>query len=89
MCRTLNVFHLSCKHWGRDRFLGEPCARSRLVNGVWRPCTYVELCGADNTWALCPRCVSISKASNLNYTIHTMQAALLQSVEQGPEQRIG
>ncbi|KAF2096579.1 hypothetical protein NA57DRAFT_58483 [Rhizodiscina lignyota] len=31
MCWTECVFHLPCKHWGPDRFVGEPCVRARPV----------------------------------------------------------
>ena len=55
MCTKEHVFH-ACGHWGQDRFLGEPCVRSRIVAGRPTACIYKEIVGMANSKKLCPTC---------------------------------
>ena len=56
MCHTEHVFHRPCCHWGRERFVGEPCIRSRLVNGRHTGCSYRESLGSTNSNDYCCDC---------------------------------
>jgi hypothetical protein len=56
MCHTEDVFHGPCRHWGRERFIGGPCCRSRIVNGRHTGCGYIEKIGAVNSSELCSDC---------------------------------
>lgn len=56
MCHTEHVFHRPCCHWGRERFVGEPCIRSRLVNGRYTGCSYRESLGSTNSNDYCCDC---------------------------------
>ena len=56
MCHTEDVFHGPCRHWGRERFIGGPCCRSRVVNGHHTGCGYIEKIGAVNSNELCSDC---------------------------------
>jgi hypothetical protein len=56
MCHTEDVFHAPCRHWGRERFIGGPCCRSRIVNGRHTGCGYIEKIGAVNSNELCFDC---------------------------------
>ena len=56
MCHTEDVFHKACHHWGRERFVGGPCCRSRLVNGRHTGCGYIEKIGSVNSNDLCFDC---------------------------------
>lgn len=56
MCHTEHVFHRPCRHWGRERFVGEPCIRSRLVNGRHTGCSYRESLGSTNSNDYCCDC---------------------------------
>ncbi|KAF2193718.1 hypothetical protein K469DRAFT_241304 [Zopfia rhizophila CBS 207.26] len=56
MCHTEHVFHRPCHHWGRERFVGEPCIRSRVVNGRRTGCGYIECLGSVNSNELCSDC---------------------------------
>jgi hypothetical protein len=56
MCHTEDVFHGPCRHWGRERFIGGPCCRSRIVDGRHTGCGYIEKIGAVNSNELCSDC---------------------------------
>ncbi|KAF2203595.1 hypothetical protein GQ43DRAFT_256662 [Delitschia confertaspora ATCC 74209] len=56
MCHTEHVFHRPCCHWGRERFVGEPCIRSRVVGGRHTGCGYKESLGATNSNEYCCEC---------------------------------
>jgi len=56
MCHTEHVFHRPCRHWGRERFVGEPCCRSRIVNGRHTGCGYIENLGSSNSDEYCHDC---------------------------------
>ncbi|KAF2801028.1 hypothetical protein K505DRAFT_43132 [Melanomma pulvis-pyrius CBS 109.77] len=56
MCYTEDVFHRPCRHWGRERFVGGPCCRSRIVNGRHTGCGYAEKIGSVNSNELCSNC---------------------------------
>ncbi|KAF2874410.1 hypothetical protein BDV95DRAFT_332087 [Massariosphaeria phaeospora] len=56
MCFTEHVYHQSCRHWGRERFVGEPCPRSRIVDGRHTGCSYVENLGSTNSKDYCFNC---------------------------------
>jgi hypothetical protein len=56
MCYISHVYHRPCRHWGRDRFVGEPCYRSRRVDGYAVACTYAENVGSVNSSELCGEC---------------------------------
>ncbi|KAF2003669.1 hypothetical protein P154DRAFT_532043 [Amniculicola lignicola CBS 123094] len=56
MCHTEHVFHLKCRHWGRERFSGDPCIRSRIVDGRHTGCGYIESLGSVNSDDFCHRC---------------------------------
>ncbi|KAF2493468.1 hypothetical protein BU16DRAFT_563626 [Lophium mytilinum] len=56
MCHTEHVYHTPCSHWGRTRFVGDPCIRSRVVNGRHTGCSYVESLGTCNSSELCHEC---------------------------------
>ena len=56
MCYVEDVFHAQCGHWGRRRFSGAPCVRSRIVDGISTGCSEVELVGMANSDQLCYIC---------------------------------
>jgi len=56
MCQIEHVFHTPCSHWGRERFVGEPCIRSRVVEGRHVGCGYIENLGSTNSKELCYDC---------------------------------
>lgn len=56
MCCLESVFHKPCRHWGRDQFSGEPCCRSRIVDGRPTGCAYVEVTGSVNSNDICSNC---------------------------------
>jgi hypothetical protein len=56
MCYIEHVYHRPCCHWGRDRFIGEPCCRSRFANGFPIACTYAENIGSADNNELCSDC---------------------------------
>jgi hypothetical protein len=56
MCYIEHVYHRPCCHWGRDRFVGEPCCRSRFSNDYPIACTYAENIGSVNSSELCSNC---------------------------------
>jgi hypothetical protein len=56
MCYVEDVFHIKCKHWGRQRFSGEPCVRSRVVNGVYTGCSEMIVAGMANSDQPCWLC---------------------------------
>lgn len=56
MCYISHVYHQPCCHWGRDRFVGEPCCRSKCVSGHVVACTYAECLGSSNSSELCSEC---------------------------------
>jgi hypothetical protein len=56
MCYIEHVYHVSCRHWGRDRFVGEPCCRSRFVDGHGVACAYAEDMGSISSSELCSNC---------------------------------
>lgn len=56
MCYVEHVYHRPCRHWGRDRFVGDPCCRSRFANGYHVPCTYADNMGSVNSNELCGDC---------------------------------
>jgi hypothetical protein len=55
MCITEHIYH-SCGHWGKERFVGEPCVRSRVVCGQHMGCSYKETVGMANTGERCLNC---------------------------------
>ncbi|KAF2130484.1 hypothetical protein P153DRAFT_384753 [Dothidotthia symphoricarpi CBS 119687] len=56
MCHTEHVYHRPCSHWGRERFVGEPCCRARIVDGRYTPCLYAENIGSVNSKEACVDC---------------------------------
>jgi hypothetical protein len=56
MCYIEQVYHRPCRHWGRDRFAGEPCCRSRFANDHPIACTYAEKIGSVDSSELCSNC---------------------------------
>lgn len=64
MCELEDVYH-SCGHWGPQRFINEPCIRSRTtVSGHTLPCDYKETNGMANSKDLCSSCKRASLASS-------------------------
>jgi hypothetical protein len=57
MCYKEHVFHTPCHHWGREQFVGEPCCRSRVVQGEHTGCAYVEVLGSSNSELKCQNCM--------------------------------
>lgn len=55
MCYTEHVYH-RCLHWGRERIVGEPCCRARIVDGRCTACLYTETIGSTNSNELCSQC---------------------------------
>ncbi|UPX15234.1 uncharacterized protein EKO05_0005690 [Ascochyta rabiei] len=55
MCYTEHVYH-QCAHWGRERIVGEPCCRARIVDSRSTPCLYTENIGSVNSNELCSQC---------------------------------
>jgi hypothetical protein len=56
MCYYEDVFSHACKHGGRRRFVGEPCCRSRIVNGRHTGCYELINFGSANSSELCRDC---------------------------------
>ena len=57
MCYTEHVYHRPCSHWGRERIVGEPCCRARIVNGRHTSCLYTETIGSVNSSQACAQCI--------------------------------
>ncbi|KAF2397554.1 hypothetical protein EJ06DRAFT_559105 [Trichodelitschia bisporula] len=55
MCHMEHILH-TCGHWGPERFIGEPCVRSRTSDGHQLGCLYKELLGMANSDAMCRSC---------------------------------
>lgn len=56
MCWIEHVYHKPCRHWGCERFAGEPCIRSKVLNGRHTGCGYVEDAGSVSVDEYCPGC---------------------------------
>jgi hypothetical protein len=58
MCNLEHTYYILCHHWGRNRFVGEPCIRSRYMGSTPLGCSYQEIIGMVNLCSLCPRCAA-------------------------------
>src|SRR5690242_5606354 len=58
MCQMEHVYHRLCSHWGRERIVGVPCCRARIINGLFTPCLYAENIGSVNSNDSCSPCAS-------------------------------
>lgn len=81
MCYVEHVYHQACRHWGRDRFVGEPCCRSRFANGYPVACTYAEKMGSVNSNELCPDCKYRLSSGEASRPFARVVAALRASVD--------
>lgn len=54
MCQKEHIYHLPCRHWGRDRLT--PCIRSNVVGGRHVGCLYVDIIGSENSNEKCYAC---------------------------------
>jgi hypothetical protein len=66
MCITEHVHH-SCGHWGQERFIGEPCIRSRKVADQHMGCAYKEIIGMANSSEPCFNCKKYLLSSFTNF----------------------
>jgi hypothetical protein len=57
MCHTEHVYHRACSHWGRERIVGGPCCRARIIGGRHTTCLYTENIGSANSSDPCSQCV--------------------------------
>ena len=69
MCYVEDVFHVKCGHWGRRRFVGEPCVRSRTVKGKPTGCFEVEVVGMSNCNQVCWLCKRLQAPSSSSTTV--------------------
>jgi hypothetical protein len=76
MCYMEDIFHTKCGHWGRQRFSGEPCIRSRIVDGRHTGCSYLEVIGMANSDQPCWLCKRVG-GSDLPLASSTASASLL------------
>lgn len=54
MCQKEHIYHLPCRHWGRDRLT--PCCRSNVVDGRHSECLYIDIIGSENSDEKCYAC---------------------------------
>lgn len=74
MCYKEDVFHIQCGHWGRRRFSGEPCIRSRVVKGNHTGCSYVDIIGMANSDQLCSLCARTGTVSRPKLPPHSVSS---------------
>lgn len=58
MCHTEHVYHRTCSHWGRERIVGEPCCRARIIHGCYTSCLHAENIGSVNSSDPCSQCAN-------------------------------
>ena len=56
MCYYEEPFHKTCGHWGNERFVGDPCCRSKIVVDRHVGCDNPQTLGAVNAIGDCPTC---------------------------------
>ena len=87
MCGLEDVYH-SCGHWGAQRFIDEPCIRSRTVSGHTLPCDYKETNGMANSKDLCSACKRASLATS-EFAFESCEPLFPPASDSGPSSRSG